>query len=203
MNQFRIKVGMWAVLALFICVPGRAAGPISEKVLKEKLKLYASISTLEVDFKQTKTLKDMNLQLKSEGHLKLQRPDHLVWEITRPSPVSVSLDRNEILIRTGKGQDAQTQSFKTTDAQSDQASQSLTGLITWLNLDSKALAEQYDIYATSQQTFRFKPKQKNSTPFESLEMEMGSGGQLKHLTIHELSGDLLDIEFGKPRLTSK
>jgi outer membrane lipoprotein-sorting protein len=182
---------------------GQAATPVSEQTLAEKLKFYASVSTLEVDFKQTKTLKDMNLQLKSEGHLKLRRPDHLVWEITKPSPVFVSLDDQEIRIRSGKGADAQTQTFKISDAPSGQGMKSLTGLITWLSLDSKALADQYSIYALGQQSFRFEPKKKDVTPFESLEMTLGGDGHLKHLTLNELSGDRLDIEFGKPKLTSR
>jgi outer membrane lipoprotein-sorting protein len=198
-----IYVWIWAAMSLLIGVSGRSAELLSERALAEKLKLYGSISSLEADFKQIKTLKDMNLQLKSEGHLKLQRPDHVVWEITYPSLVNVSLDKNQVVIRTGAGSEAQVQSFKTSDLRSDQASKGLTALITWLHLESKALAEQYDIYATGQQSFLFKPKQKNSTPFESLEMGLGSSGQLKHLTIHELSGDSLDIEFGKPKLTFK
>lgn len=203
MNRFKISAVVWPILLLLMGNISQAATPISEQTLAEKLKAYASISSLEVDFKQTKTLRDMGLQLKSEGHLKIKRPDHLIWEITKPSPISVSLNQKEILIRSGKGADAQTQTFQVSDAPSGQAVKSLTGLITWLNLDSKAIAEQYLVYAIGQQSFRFEPKQKNSTPFENLEMTLDSDGHLKHLTLHELSGDSLDIEFGKPKLTSR
>jgi outer membrane lipoprotein-sorting protein len=201
------KWALWAALALGIGVAGQAAEPVSEKILAERLKLYASVATLEVSFKQLKTLKDLGLQLKSEGRLKLQPPNRVVWEILQPSPVQVTLDQNEIRIRSGKGADAQVQTFKMSEAPSDPSTQNLTGLIAWLTLDSKALAEQYMIYAEGSNSFRFIPKQKGtappSTPFKDLFMTLSGNGLLKHLTIDELSGDTVDIDFGTPKITHK
>src|SRR6185312_8598115 len=135
-------------VAIHVAIAGEL---ISEKELTEKLKLYASISTLDVSFRQTKTLKDMNLQLKSEGRLQLRRPDRVVWEITQPSPVRVSLDHSQIEIQTGTGPDTQVQTIKTGEAPSEQAAQSLTALIAWLSLDSHALASQYLITSSGKQ----------------------------------------------------
>jgi outer membrane lipoprotein-sorting protein len=196
----KLEIRMVLVLALLVSVSGRAAVPVSEAELAKKLKLYASISTLSVSFKQTKTLKDLGMQLKSEGRLKLERPDKVTWEITQPSPVLVTLDKTQIQIRSGKGADAQTQTLKMGEASSDQPTQSLTGLIAWLNLDSKKLSEQYQVSETGKQLFHFEPKQKDTVPFQSLDMGLSPDGQLKRLAIHEISGDQLEIEFGKPQI---
>jgi len=201
MQRFTIRAGL--VLAWLVSVRGQAAVPISETELAKRLKLYASISTLSVGFKQTKTLKDMGIQLKSEGRLRLERPDKITWEITQPSPLLVTLDKSEIRIRSGRGPDSRTQVLKMGDAGSDQPTQSLAGLIAWLNLDSKALVSQYQVLAVDKQSVHFEPKQKDSVPFESLDMSLGADGQLKHLVLHEISGDQLDIEFGKPEITRR
>lgn len=202
MQHFKpLKIQIGLALALLVSLSSQAAVPLSEAELAKRLKFYASISTLSVGFKQIKTLKDLGMQLKSEGRLKLERPDKITWEITKPSPLVVNLDKNEIRIRSGVGADERVQTLKMSEASADQPTQSLTGLIAWLNLDSKALSEQYQVSATDKQSFHFEPKQKESVPFQSLDMSLGVDGQLKHLTLHELSGDSLEIEFGKPQIT--
>jgi outer membrane lipoprotein-sorting protein len=196
----RSRIGIWAVAALLIGPAIHAEEPVSEQKLTESLKLYAAISTLDVDFKQTKTLKDLDLILKSEGKLRLERPDRVTWEIIKPSPLVVVLDKKEIRIRTGKGSEAQTETLKMDDG-SDSATRSLSGLIAWLTLDSKALVKQYRVYSVGKEAFRFEPREKNAVPFENIEMSLRADGQLSRLKIHELSGDALDIEFGRPKLT--
>lgn len=176
------------------------AARITEAQIVEKLKLYAALTTLDVDFKQTKTLKDMNLQLKSEGHLTLRRPDRLIWKITRPQPLEILMSPNALTIRSGVGQDAQTQTLNTEALGSDQASRSMVGLLAWLNLDGHALAQDYEIYAVGQRLFRFLPKDKAMSPFASLEMKLSSDGQLERLALAEKSGDRLDIQFAKPKI---
>jgi outer membrane lipoprotein-sorting protein len=189
------------LVAAAVC--GQAATPVSEQELAENLKLYASISHLEVGFKQTKTLKDMGIQLKSEGKLTLTRPDQVVWEIKSPGSVRISFNKSEIRIQSGKGADATTQVLKVGEASSDQAEKSMAGMMAWLNLDSKSLYDQYNIFAEGKHTFRFEPKQKSASPFSDLQMILGSDGQLNHLTIHELSGDVIDTEFDRPKIVKK
>jgi outer membrane lipoprotein-sorting protein len=194
----RVYLCIGIMSALLGSVMGQAAEPLSQAELAKKLKFYASISTLSVTFKQTKNLKDMGVQLKSEGRLSLHRPNKVVWEITQPSPLEVTLEHDQIQIRSGRGPAAQVQTLKMSEASLDQPTQSMAGLIAWLNLDARALSEQYKVFAKDSNSFRFEPKQKDLMPFDNLEMSLGKDGQLKRLTLHEVSQDTLDIEFGPP-----
>jgi outer membrane lipoprotein-sorting protein len=211
MTKFKnMRIRFWTGFALtlsFVLGPIQSdaapasSKPLAEKELREKLKLYQSIQKLEVAFKQTKTIKDLEVQLKSEGHLTLIRPNRVIWEIKSPAPVLVSLDEREIQIRSGRGPDSSTMTMKISDAPSDESSKSISGLVAWLNLDATKLHSQYQIYSSGGSAYRFVPKEKAGSPFEELEMTLGSGGHLKKLRIHEVSGDLLNIEFTQPKLT--
>lgn len=177
---------------------------VTEKELADSLRMYQSIASLDVTFKQTKILKNLDLQLKSEGRLQIFRTQHrIIWQIFKPSPVVVQLDQKEIRIESGVGKDLQKQVFKISDAPSDKATQSIRSLVTWLNLDATALAEQYSIFALKTKAYRFIPKEKSISPFQGLDMYLAEDGQLNRLVMNELSGDSLDIEFGKPRLTQE
>ena len=76
---------------------------ISERELATKLKQYERMTALEAPFQQLKILKEMGITLKSEGRLTVVRPSHVVWEITKPSPVRVTLTRRSSRLRAELG----------------------------------------------------------------------------------------------------
>src|SRR5438552_4194866 len=115
--------------------------PLSEAELALKLRQYQSISTLKASFKQTKTLKDMGVVIKSEGHFTVTRPRQVVWEVVKPSSVLITMNEKQVIIRTGKGGDAHIQVFKLKDMPSAKATQSMIGLMAWLDLDAKELSK--------------------------------------------------------------
>lgn len=174
---------------------------VSEEALASKLKFYASLNTLEAPFTQIKHFSEMPMKLTSEGRLKLTRPDQVVWEVTSPRPVKVTLDHEAIHIETGKGAQALVQTFKTSDAGSAGPSRSMAELAAWLNLDARSISQQYQVYGKGADSFRFIPRAPSSTSFRSLEMNLVGVGHLKKLTIFEMSGDWVEIEFGPPKVT--
>lgn len=178
---------------------------VTDAEMAKYLQFYASITHLDVDFKQTKTLVDMGINLKSQGHLVLDRPDKVVWQVTQPSALTVRLDKTSVQIQTGSGPDAQVQTLSIGDGQTsaDTASNSLAGLAAWLTLDNKALSAQYRIYKKDRDSFRFVPKDRKTSPFESLEMTLNTSGHLRALTIHEISHDTIQIDFMTPKLSRK
>jgi hypothetical protein len=179
---------------------------ITEAQLKEKLRFYGSFRELEVTFKQIKFFQDMEMELRSEGKLKLTRPDQVVWEIIKPSPVKVTLRGDQVKIESGTGKNAQLQNFNTRDSGSERAARGMASMAAWLNLDASALSRQYDVYSSahgSAGTFRFVPKAAEASDFRELEMTLGSQGHLRKLLIHEASGDRLQIEFATPKVKLK
>ncbi len=177
-----------------------APQPVTEQELSQKLRLYRSIHTLEVSFTQKKVIKDIDVRLTSEGRFKIIRPEKIIWEITKPSPVKVTFDKAEIRIESGAGASQHSQVLKLGDSLPDKAAKSLAGLVAWLDLDAKKLHAQYVIFHAGAQAFRFEPRQKEGSPFKDLLMTLGGDGHLKQLAIQETSGDTLDIEFGVPKI---
>ncbi|MBS1961834.1 MAG: outer membrane lipoprotein carrier protein LolA [Bdellovibrionales bacterium] len=181
--------------------------PVSETALAEKLRFYASIKTLETDFHQVKDLRDLGMQMKSEGRLTLRRPDAVIWEVRKPARVKVELDSKGIRITSGEGKSATVQTFSSSEMsaqmQKDKATSSLHDLVAWLKLDAHALSEQYAITTTGtdargQSRFVFTPKKPG--PFASMEMELAKAGHLAKLVLNEASGDRMTLEFARPKV---
>ncbi len=173
---------------------------VSEAELGEKLRFYTTFQSLEADFHQVKDLKEMGLQMKSEGRLTLKRPDTVVWEVTKPAHVKVELGAAGIRITTGEGVSATIQNYPADQMPKEGDGASLHDLVAWLKLDAHALANQYAITRTNADHFIFAPK-KNG-PFKTMEMDLSGAGHLEKLILHEASGDQMTLRFGKPRIIS-
>jgi len=188
-----------AILALTLCSASVArATPVSEAALAEKLKFYASIRTFEADFKQRKELREMGMEMKSEGRLTLRRPSTVIWEILKPARVKVELGTKEIKITSGEGANATVQSFSSDQLPDDKGASSMRDLVAWLKLDAKALSEQYVITKTPADRYLFEPRKPG--PFLSMEMALSKKGHLETLVLNETSGDRMTLTFAKPRV---
>ncbi len=191
---------MFPLLASLLLSVTPCAGDtsVTETQLGEKLRFYAGIATLEADFHQVKDLKELGMQMKSEGRLTLRRPDTVIWEIRKPAHVKVELDLKGIRITSGDGRAATVQAFSADQMPKDQDASSLHDLVAWLKLDAHALAEQYTITKTTENHFDFAPKK--AGPFRSMEMDLSKAGQLEKLTLNETSGDRMILSFERPRV---
>ena len=175
--------------------------PMGEAELALKLRQYQSISALEATFKQTKTIRKMDVFINSEGHFKVTRPRNLVWQVVKPSPVVVSMDDNQVKIVS----EGETQVYKLSELPTDSVAQSLKGLLALLDLDASELYLHYDVFLDGKEKneFRFVPKKGDGSPFKSLVMSLDKSGYVRKVEISELSGDSIAIEFGVPKVTSK
>lgn len=195
---------IWGMILIAVQVQNfsAAAGQLSEAELTEKLKFYRSIAQLEVPFTQIKILTSLKMRLKSEGLLKLTRPDQVVWEINKPSHLQVKLTEHEVRIESGAGEDLSVQTWKKEDMpkESPSGEGSLHGLVAWLQLDAHLLSQQYQILSLGPRTFLFEPRENKQNAFKNLKMTLDSGGHLKILVIHENSGDEIQIQFGNPKV---
>lgn len=185
---------------LAISLVASAKNAVDKTQLEKALKFYQNISSLKVTFKQVKTLQGLNLKLYSDGNLSVKRPDYVAWEITKPSPLKLTLDKKAVEIVSGSGEDKNVQTFSLTEGTGERAAQALAHLAAWLKLDAQALSDQYEIFELEKKIFEFVPKEKESSPFKAITMKLGPAGHLSHLTLAEISGDTIEIDFARPTI---
>lgn len=187
------------VSVLTLCsVSADSEGTVSEAALTEKLRFYASIRSLEADFKQLKELREMDMEMRSEGRLTLKRPDTVIWEVLKPARVKVELGAKEIRITSGEGPAASREIYSVDQMPGDKGASSLRDLVAWLKLDAHALHEQYAITRSSNGNYVFVPRK--AGPFRSMEMNLAKAGHLETLILNESSGDRMTLKFAKPRV---
>jgi outer membrane lipoprotein-sorting protein len=191
-----------ASLIVSLCASaGPSESSVSEGELTEKLRFYATLGSLEADFHQVKDLRELGMQMKSEGRLTLRRPDSVIWEVTKPARVRVELGSAGVRITSGDGQAASVQTFSADQMPKDRDASSLHDLVAWLKLDAHVLAAQYTITKTTGDHFVFTPKK--SGPFKTMEMDLSRAGHLEKLILNETSGDRMTLTFGRPRMIKK
>lgn len=189
----------WLVSGLLIAstATGRpAAQSVSSEALSKVLNAYQNISHLEVDFQQTKKLKDIDLKLESSGILKVDPPHGVLWRVIKPNPVMVTLSQQTIVIQTASG----TQTFSQSENPSEKDRKSFSNMLGWLKLDAEAISNQYEVTQPGPSQYRFVAKDKKATSLQNLEMQMTPEGHIRVLKIEEESGDSIEIRFGKPKI---
>lgn len=174
---------------------------VSETELSEKLKLYQKIKTLKTNFHQTKHVKDLDLDLQSEGSLVLIRPERVVWKIKKPSPTELILENRKIEMTSGEGSNKKTQNFSLDGAMDPAITKSLLSMIAWLKLDLAAIRDAYTIYGLEKDTYQCVPKDEKGSVFKSLTLSLHSKGHMQKLLIEEKSGDHIEIAFDEPKIT--
>ena len=180
----------------------KAATQVSEIELSKVLEKYRDIATLDSKFTQIKKLVDADIQLKSEGHLKLTAPDTIVWQVDKPSKMIVTMKAQEVQIVTGESSSQTTQTFKRGEGSSQKGfEKDLQDLVTWLKFDPHALATEYQITKPQANTYLFDPK--HEMVFRHIEMKLAASGYAQEVILTENSGDSLDISFAETKVTHK
>lgn len=189
---------MWSTVLLFAlpAFVGAASTSVTKPELEKALGFYQSIKRLEVDFKQTKILKDIQLELKSEGHMTMILPDHVQWKILKPEPMTVDLEQQKITIRSSAGN----QTFSQADNPSARDRKSFSTMLSWLKLDASAIMSQYDVQRPAARRFRFVAKDKDEPLLKSIELALTPAGHVATLLFQEISGDEIRLEFSKPKV---
>lgn len=195
------NVKFWTILfglgvALEAAFAAEAPRKVGIEELEKALTLYKSIEHLEVDFKQTKTLKDMDLKLNSEGHLTVNHPNKVEWKILKPTPLTVELEKGTITINSASG----TQKFSQAENPSAKDRESFQTLLSWLRLDAREISEKYDVTKLALHNYRFEAKDPNTPVMKALEMKVAATGHVTDLKFEEASGDSVEIQFSKPKV---
>lgn len=189
-----------------LCLPAISTNaatfsPVPEAELAKALAKYQKIATLSVHFRQKKSLKDMDLNLESEGDLELTPPQRVIYKVNKPARLVVTMTPSEIRFENGSGSDATVQTFKTTAIPGETEKRNMQAMVNWLKMDPQALSREYLISTDHENNFHFAPREVATSPFQQLELKLGSSGHVKHLTMHERSGDQIEFFFDEPKIT--
>jgi len=166
------------ILWLVVSSWANPTGGLTAEQLQESLKKYQGLERLEVDFKQTKHFKDMDVKIESQGHLSVRPPGHVVWEVRKPAPVKLELTP------------------ETLDKIPPAHRREMQALIDWLKLDAKAIHERFFVYPMKD-VFEFQSRDPNSL-FTRIFMDLNRAGHVDKLQFVEKSGDQIDFHFSKP-----
>ena len=151
------------------------AAPVDSAQLKRALAKYQAMSSLEVPFKQTKTLKDIQMKLESEGLLKVQLPNKVEWKITKPQALEMTLDQDRITIQS----DGKKDTFRASEG-SGKDQRAFRDLLNWLRLDAEALQKDYDITSLKAGVYRFRARN-SETGMKALTMNLNKAGHVDTL----------------------
>jgi len=172
----------------------QAASPVAPAELKTALAKYQAMASLEVPFKQIKTLKDIQLRLESEGILKVQLPNRVEWKVLKPQPLEMVLEQDKVTVKS----DGKEDTFRASEG-SAKDQRSFHDLLNWLRLDADALTRDYQVSRLSPNRYRFVAKNPDSV-IKALNMDLSKAGHLQKLTFEEAAGDEIRIEFGIPQV---
>lgn len=169
-----------------------AVQPVTVEDLRSALKKYQGMTNLEVDFKQIKTLKDMDIKVESEGHMSIEMPDLVRWQMTKPSSMKVELNRDHITIESASAKN------NVDTAQIPVAQrQEFLNMFNWLKLDADAIAKSYSVTKTGRDAYTFAANDSGAM-FKSLDMTLDKDGHVKDMRFKEKSDDEMFLRFSKP-----
>ena len=171
--------------------------PVTLAGLQKALGKYQEMESLEVDFHQIKSLKDVQIQLESSGHLSVSESNRIEWKVFKPEPLKVVLENNTISV----GLNGKSETFHAGDGPSGKDREGMNDLLNWLKLDAQAIMKSYDVTRLKTSTYRFVSKKKQSTLI-SLNMQLSNAGYVSKLTFYEASGDEIEITFAQPKIKS-
>lgn len=187
---------------MLLVVSGAVAAaekPVTVEQLQKALSKYQAIERLDVDFKQVKTLKDIALDLKSEGHLTLKMPKEVEWKVLKPQPMTVTLADQKITIKSPSN----TQTFSQEQNPSAKDRKSFQTMLTWLKLDAQAIAEKYAVSETGPREYKFISKDPKEPVVKAMTMKMDKTGHVASLLFEEVSGDSMRLNFSQPKVVYK
>lgn len=161
---------------------------------RSALKNYRDMERLDVAFQQTKTLKDIDVTIKSSGSLTVQMPDRVEWRILKPSPLTVEISKDHITMNDGAGRNR-------IAADSIPAAQraQFFALFDWLRMDADAILQSYRVEKSAEGRFALVPLKPDAFLL-GMNITLNTKGHVETMRLLEKSGDELLFEFGKPKI---
>jgi hypothetical protein len=187
-------------LVIFLCIgPGfapcaRAASHRGDAFKEMRL---ANFEQLMGRFKQKKILKEMDVEIKTEGHFQVLRqgPSASIfrWDIEKPKPSHICIDSVGIVIDSGEGEMRKKKNLKFSEV-GKEAGDQIASLLKIITMDQSKIADEFDIQKQGK-VFVLTPKNKEGAFFASSTLDVGKSGLVQSVVIQEKSKDEIHIDF--------
>ena len=175
------------------------AGMTSAEIRQELTPLQA-FSLLKGHFEQIKTIKDLNVSIKTTGEYELSKDQSgqvmVRWKIQKPEPMNICIDVKQIVF------DNLGLHKKTTlklEEVSQQDSSGMTKLMSLIRLDPQEMNQNFNI-DKKKSLLIVTPKELKANSFKKAEIELDHGKNLKSVNLVESNEDTLQIQFTKTKV---
>jgi hypothetical protein len=187
-----------AVLVVMPCaiLPPRALAKQNSEAnydLASDLQYYKNVQRLEAQFKQTKTLTNLGIDLVSTGSFTLEKSEHpqVTWQMDTPAFIKFVITPSSIV---SFDQPNQKEGKTLLDNQSV-ATRMLRPIFAWLSMDSQQIKQDFIVHKLHADQFTLTAKDAASATIAKITMQLGKDKLLKNLTLLEKSKDKITISF--------
>ncbi|MFZ3231631.1 MAG: outer-membrane lipoprotein carrier protein LolA [Pseudobdellovibrio sp.] len=195
----KILIYLFAIVAINqnVLVLASEAEFLDAKTIQQNFKTFSKPSILSGQFEQTKTIKDLQVSIKTIGKFKIKKATQqhieVLWQIQKPEQMNVCISEDQIIFDNILLKKRTT--LKLSEI-SSQDSSGLSKLIHLIKLDPNEISTGFNIQIKDGKILVF-PKVKNQYSFLHAELELDSNKNLKKIFLVEPSEDSLEVNFIK------
>ncbi len=173
--------------------------PMSPEQIQSEFKKFQKPSRLTGHFEQVKTIKEIDVQIKTSGQFEIRRQSNhnvsLVWKIEKPDPMMVCIDDETVVFDNPRLKKKST--LKMSEI-SSQDSAGLTKLVQLIKMNPDLLASDF-LVATDNKKYYISPKDKKNYQFSNAEVELDPKKNVREILLNEVNGDELLIKFAQTK----
>lgn len=206
-----MRFAKWRVFVLMMATGVLASGSLSAQAsaseLDKLINNYSEMSGFRSDFRQTKTLTTIGMELKGSGSLRVNsKTKDVLWQVKDPSPLAIKITTSAVsVISNVVGSDGkvkeQTQTFSLKGGiAGNQIAASIKPFLDLFSGDAASLHKQFKVERAAN-GFSLVPNQDapKQLPIKSMTIVPDSDiNYIVRVVILEKSGDTITYDFEKP-----
>ncbi|MGE0631835.1 MAG: outer-membrane lipoprotein carrier protein LolA [Pseudobdellovibrionaceae bacterium] len=160
-------------------------------------------SRLRGQFQQTKLIKELKLELKSEGSFEINRKNEqsiptVYWNAVKPKLLAICIDELGMVVESGAGATKKKKTLQFSEVGKETGEQ-IGHFLRLLTLDQKRIGQEFTVFQ-KEDKFILDPKNKEKSFFEKAEIKVVKG-LVHNLWIFEKSGDQIYFEFSGHKIS--
>lgn len=191
-----------AIVATLVGNTVSAAEPayLSAADIQKQFKKFKRPSVLTAQFDQVKSIKDLDVQIKTSGHLKIKKRSAddvaILWLIDKPESMKVCITEDQIIFDNTS---LKKKTVLKLSEISNQDSSGLSKLIHLIKLDPDEIITNFNIEMKDKSSGHavIYPKKANQYSFIKAEVDLDKNKNLKVIELVEANEDTLKINFTK------
>lgn len=178
------------LIYLGFSMPSFTGSQLASEALLQTLQLHQKKMPFRAKFKQVKAMKELDVEIHSEGELEVKDAAHAVWKILKPSFFSVEISPEELRIYSSPS--ALPKVIKKSSAESSQMEGG--AWVHFLMEKPELVVEHFDVSLVSPLSFKLKPLKEN-VGFDFIELSFVDRARLSKVYVQENKEDSLSISF--------